>query len=180
MNKEFEQWREQTFTLTVIGRDMINKVYNHLQTNPHLLREDGEKETDMETEAENLYKKVVTDKKHTLSDRMKEIFISALTEFGEMCKQRGREEMSPAYLNLVEEVIPGLQQQLAEKELIINEWKQVWKPIDEEISKHPSLKLGDRKSLKVAEIIAELTAAKAEIERLKNENGNLELALKNL
>ena len=41
MNKQFEQWAVEYFS--PIGMEVVDQVYNHLQSNPHLLREDGER-----------------------------------------------------------------------------------------------------------------------------------------
>jgi hypothetical protein len=40
-----------------------------------------------------------------------------------------------------------------DQERVLNEWNQLWAPIDEAISKYPKLKLGDSKVLKVVELI---------------------------
>jgi hypothetical protein len=58
MNKEFEQWVNEELLSTINYHtstlfnnvNLIKSVYNHLQQNPHLLREDGEEDLAGEVE----------------------------------------------------------------------------------------------------------------------------------
>ena len=175
MNKEFEQWAESQIGLLVSN---AFRVYHYLQDNPHLLREDGEKEIVLEHEPPSFYgaQDILSPKepKEDWTVLAEKMFLrypkisrsgmkAALTEGMQEAYERGKEEYEQLYHDAHEER-SLLKLQLAEKDKDVRSL---------------NILAGERHD-SIVDLAYQLTAAKVKITRLEQINCDLELALKNL
>lgn len=204
MNKEFQQWLKDIRDYIGGFDPSIQIVYSHLQANPHLLREDGEKDdenefikmanrildkrnnprpTDMEQEAREMMKDMLTptfykDGNHADNIITESDAIIALTEFVKMWYERGREEEREEWRK---------DWRVRNKDWMdkVSELKQQLDEKDKEIDllKHDKKCDDQRFIMKTNDIVHlrnQLTAAKEQIAKLEQQNADLELALRNL